>query len=110
MVCIVAAIVVTISLAFRVADRAKALGSNYVLKGSNHPIIYVLVTLVFYVSPLYGLSQFTSDRLWTMVWVRGDVMFPTLVEGDLLLKREIHGTTAFESSVNVKSRSRSRMV
>jgi signal peptidase I len=85
LVCAVAAFGVTVKLAVSASRKAGRLGSSYILKGVNHPMVYLLVALVFYVLPLGTLVHFTSQRLWTMVWVRGDVMLPTLLDGDLLL-------------------------
>jgi signal peptidase I len=74
-----------VSLALRAGDEARSVGSRYLLRSTNHPVVYVLVAAVFYFLPLAGLAQFTGERLWSLVWVETEAMFPTLVRGDLLL-------------------------
>jgi hypothetical protein len=76
---------VAVTLAARAGEEARAAGSRYLLRGANHPVVYALVAAVFYFLPLAALGQFTAERLWALVWVDTEAMFPTLVRGDLLL-------------------------
>ena len=78
-------VVVVSLLGFDAMGAARRHGDRYILKGSNHLVVYVAIFLVAYALPLLGLVHYTSTTLWTLVWVRGDSMYPTLVEGDLLL-------------------------
>lgn len=78
---------VTLSLfiALDTAHEARRSGDRYILVPTNHPIVYVTIALVVYILPMLALGNFTTNRLWTFVWARGEAMYPTLVEGDLLL-------------------------
>ena len=82
---IVGWVAVATMLGLDAAKEAEAVGDDYILKGTNHPIVYLAIALVAYLLPLAGLASYTGNRLWTLVWVQGDSMYPTLAEGDLLL-------------------------
>jgi signal peptidase I len=80
-----AGLLATALLAFRTARVAAQMGDSYILQPINRPLVYILAVLCFWVVPIVVAAQFTGERLWTLVWVQGDAMYPTLVEGDLLL-------------------------
>lgn len=67
--------------ASRIAGHA---GDRYTLTDANHPLTYVAVALFAFVFPAAGLSHWTLEHVWQRVEVRGDSMYPTLVEGDVV--------------------------
>ncbi len=72
-------------LATDAAVEARRRRDEYVLDGTNHPLIYTLMALGTLVLPLVVLAQYTERRLWTVVSVESDVMYPTLRAGDEIL-------------------------
>lgn len=78
-------VVVQLMLAFDVSQMARRAGPNYVLRDSNHWVVYAVVATFSYALPLLGLQQFTSTRLWPVVPVERRGMEPTLLEGDRVL-------------------------
>jgi signal peptidase I len=72
-------------LARDASAQARRIGDRYVLRAINHPVVYTGFALALFYLPLLGLAQFTTHRLMALVWVETDAMFPTLLEGDLLL-------------------------
>jgi len=72
-------------LAFDAAAEAGRLGDEYVIGGGNHIVIYTLMALGTYFLPLTALYQYTDARLWTLVEIADDGMYPTLLPGDVVL-------------------------
>lgn len=78
-------LVLSILQATQISARVSRHGPDYILKSTNNVVVYVLTALVFYFMPLIGLGHFTSNHLWRLLWVEGEAMYPTLVDGDVLL-------------------------
>lgn len=68
--------------AWDAARVARSEGTLYVLRESNHPVAYVALALLTFVFPVGGLAHWTLHDIWERVEVRGDSMYPTLVDGD----------------------------
>ena len=71
--------------ALDVFHTAKTRGPAYVLRESNHAIVYLAVILFSFAMPLAGLHHVTLQSLWSVTAVEDDAMYPTLVEGDRIL-------------------------
>lgn len=84
-VLLIGGLVLSILQAVQISGRVSHRGPDYVLKGTNNVVVYLLTASVFYFMPLIGLAHFTSNHLWRLLWVEGEAMYPTLVDGDMLL-------------------------
>ena len=89
--------VLAVLLGADAAQSARRAGSSYILVGANHLVVYATIFLLAFALPLLVLTHHTGTRLWTLVWVRGDSMYPTLVDGDLLL---VDRTAYYEATPN----------
>lgn len=63
---------------------ARDVRDRYTLSDANHPLAYVAIALFAFVFPAAGLTTWTLEHVWQRVEVRGDAMYPTLVEGDVV--------------------------
>ena len=64
---------------------ARSDGATYVLRESNHAIVYAAVALFSFAMPLAGLHHVALQSLWSVTPVVDDSMYPTLVAGDRIL-------------------------
>lgn len=82
---------------FDAACWARDHGSRHVLRDANHPIAYALIWGMSWALPLLVALAWLIGISWTVVAVDDDRMYPTLVEGDLLLvQRERHALPPLE--------------
>ncbi len=80
------AIVVFSTLALRdVSRQAMALGRYYVLRGYNHPVVYIVVFLMCALVPTYTAYHTSLQHLWGIVKVNDTSMVPTVDAGEVLL-------------------------
>jgi signal peptidase I len=57
----------------------------YVLRESNHPLVYIAVAVFSFAMPLAGVHHVAFNSFWSLTAVEDDSMYPTLVAGDQLL-------------------------
>jgi signal peptidase I len=75
----------TVMMASDMAVWAARHGQTYVVRDTNHPLVYALVVLLGYVLPLGGLGAFATSSLFFVAHVQDAQMLPTLVPGDRVL-------------------------
>lgn len=68
-----------------VVRTAKQRGADYVLRDSNHAIVYGAVVIFTYVMPLAGLHHYALKTFWSVTPIEDSSMYPTLVAGDRIL-------------------------
>ncbi len=71
--------------AFDVYRTAQKAGGAYVLRESNHALVYVAVAVFSFAMPLAGLHYVAFESFWKVTPVEDNSMYPTLVAGDQLL-------------------------
>ncbi|MEM1347727.1 MAG: signal peptidase I [Myxococcota bacterium] len=57
----------------------------YVLRSYNHAVMYVLAGALSFALPLWMTYSVTFEELWLVTSVRHDGMYPTLLDGDVVL-------------------------
>ncbi|MEZ4461338.1 MAG: hypothetical protein R3E66_16795 [bacterium] len=73
-----------VAFAARAARRAIR-AEDYLLKPTNHPLIYAVIALLTFIGPVLATAQFTTARLVSIVPVQDAGMIPTLRPGDFAL-------------------------
>lgn len=76
---------IVVMAAFDAWRIARAHRDAYVLRESNHPLVYAAVALFTFVLPLVGLHHVATRNVWTVAPVDSAAMYPTLVPGDRVL-------------------------
>lgn len=77
--------VLTLMAAFDARRHARRSGADYVLRETNHPLVYAGIALFTFVLPLLTLHHLATRTIWNVVPVAGDAMYPTLVDGETVL-------------------------
>lgn len=71
--------------AIDVVRAARRSGGSYIVRESNHPLVYVAVAVFSFAMPLAGLHYVAFNSFWKLTPVEDNSMYPTLVAGDHLL-------------------------
>lgn len=58
---------------------------QYVLKSTNHAMVYVAVAIFGFHLPLGLTLEAAVSHIWLRAWAGNDAMYPSVVEGDLIL-------------------------
>ncbi len=67
------------------ANAARSRAERFVLRETNHPLIYVAVFVFSFLVPALGIIQLATHGLWERAVVQGDAMYPSLIAGDHLV-------------------------
>lgn len=57
----------------------------YVLRPTNHLVVYVVAWLFTFAVPLYTVVHWSLTDVWQRTWAGSDSMYPTITRGDLVL-------------------------
>ncbi len=93
LVLIVAWLLFSTRVAANVLELMAPTADQYVPKAYNHWILYAVVFLLTYLTPIAVTTQFTTRYLWTLAPMQTGAMYPAIEPGDtLLIDRSVYRT------------------
>lgn len=97
LVLVIAWMIFSTRVATHVLELMAPTADQYVPKAYNHWILYVVVFLLTYLTPIAVTTQFTTRFLWSVAPMQTGAMYPAVEPGDtLLVDRSIYRTTPLQ--------------
>lgn len=93
LVLVVAWLLFSTRVAANVLELMAPTADEYIPKAYNHWILYAVVFLLTYLTPIAVTTQFTTRYLWTLAPMQTGAMYPAIEPGDtLLIDRSVYRT------------------